>query len=103
MPYPYEKGELGGKDAVTTLTVNYGGSGNFSYLIIFTPGEAMWQEVDKVELGSQIEVQDLKVVGNKITVVYNELAQGQAQAEKPANSIVKSYTLEGSKLVETQN
>lgn len=102
MPYPYYPDETGGPDAVTTLAINTGGSGEFVYLAVFTPGESMWQMVDMVGLGDRVDVKDLKVVGEEITVVYNEHDTGQAMADIPAKEVVRRFSVQNDKIVEMQ-
>lgn len=69
MPFPYTT-ELTGQNGVTTLDFEDGGVTK-TYLVMFTPGEASWQALDMVDLGEGVNVSDVKVVGEQVTVVVD--------------------------------
>lgn len=69
IPFPYTA-QLTGQNGVTTLDFEDGGVTK-TYLVMFTPGEASWQALDMVDLGENVNVSDVKVVGEKVTVVVD--------------------------------
>lgn len=89
MPYPYESESDKGSDAITTIDVE-----GTVYLVAFTPGEAGWEMVSIVEIGDAVAVEDVKVVGEVITVGYVE--DGMTVEE------TMSFTLEGGEFVEEE-
>lgn len=69
MPFPYTQNSSG-QNGVTTLNFEKNGVTGV-YLVMFTPGEASWQALDLESLGENVNVSDIKVVGEEITVVVD--------------------------------
>ena len=100
MLYPYYKDDTGGPDVVSTITFNFGGTGSFTYLALFAPGEASWQEVDMIRIGDDKgpQVSELKVVKDEILVVFRDRVN--LQDDKNGSPQVKRYSFVSEKLVE---
>ena len=100
MLYPYYKDDTGGPDVVSTITFNFGGTGSFTYLALFAPGEASWQEVDMIRIGDDKspQVSELKVVKDEIVVVFKD--RGDVQDVLTGSQLVRRFVFENGKLVE---
>jgi len=93
---------IGDKGIVTFLALNFGGSGESIYLVVFEPGETSWQASDMQLLGDRIEIEDIKTDNNLVTVNYKEHGQDQAMADEPNVEVEKIFEYTGGKLIENK-
>lgn len=80
---------LGSQDLMfTTLTINTGGTGNFTYVVAFVPGSNGYQVSGYEWLEDRVIVENFSLSeGNIVTVDYLQHGPNQAMAERPNQKV----------------
>ena len=78
------------------FAVNYGGSGTFVYLGLFEATEAGYMHIESLGIGDRIEIEDIAVNGQDVTIDYLAHGPQQALAEEPTMpALIGSTVVEG--------
>ncbi|PIT93157.1 MAG: hypothetical protein COU06_01585 [Candidatus Harrisonbacteria bacterium CG10_big_fil_rev_8_21_14_0_10_38_8] len=84
---------------LTTLSINYGGSGTFHYLTLFQRSKSSWKFLTQAPLGDRIIIDSVSADKNQITVKYKDRKPGEALASIPTIPVTQTYILENDRLI----
>lgn len=90
----------GAADAVVTLSVNTGGSGEFLYIAVVLNEGGNARPVDSVMLGNRIRMRSIVVARNgEIAVNYFDCRFDQPMAARPTIPVTRHFKLSGDQLI----
>lgn len=92
--------KVGGKNYITILAVNTGGSGEFFYLAYFEPEKDRFKMTGFAPLADRIKMTGVSASKDQITVNYMDHGPEQAMVDDPNVPVVKVYTVNNGVLTE---
>jgi hypothetical protein len=92
--------EIDGGNLAAVMAFNSGGSGEFMYLMAMEYSEANYSSAASVSLGDRIDMKEMSVEGNVVTVRFMQHGADQAMAEESTEEVTKTYDYEDGVWVE---
>ncbi len=87
----------------TTIAANYGGSGEFFYLVAFVPTASGYQSAGYTSIGDRVDIEKLTVNDDGvITLDYLDHSADQAMADAPNVKVERMYRYENNEFVQVQ-